>query len=256
MPVTKHEYPILEYDTETAGVIKPNRNERAQLPHKCLMTFFGEVLAAFTAKHSADEVSHYGSEMRRFPIYAVEYQGVRICVIQAAVGSASIAMMADLLIGYGVTELIACGGCGVLTSIPAGDVIIPVSALRDEGASYHYLPPSREIIVNPDVVKIIKQSLDELHTPYVEAKTWTTDALYRETPDMITFRKEEGCSVVEMECATLAAVSQFRGIRFGQLLYSGDILNDYENYDERDWDKNLTAREKLFYLSLEALVRM
>jgi uridine phosphorylase len=256
MPIYKNDFPVLEYDTATDGVIRPNRSGRSKVPSKCLMTFFGEVLDSFAEKHGAAEINYYGSEMRRFPIYEVEYKGVKISLIQAAVGSASIAMMADLLISYGVTDLIACGGCGVLADIPAGDVIIPVFALRDEGASYHYLPPSREIALNPDVVKIIRQTLNEFDTHYIEAKTWTTDAFYRETPDMITYRKEEGCSVVEMECATLAAVAQFRGIRFGQLLYSGDILTDFENYDERGWDENLTAREKLFYLSLETLIRM
>jgi len=73
---------------------------------------------------------------------------------------------------------------------------------------------------------------------------------------MIAYRKEEGCKVVEMECATLAAISEFRGVSFGQLLYSGDILTDFTNYDERNWVDNLTAREKLFYLSLETLVRL
>lgn len=256
MPLYKNDFPILEYDTAKDGIIRPNRKGRSKVPSKCLMTFFGEVLDGFVAKHSAVEINYYGSEMRHFPIYEVEYRGVKISLIQAVVGSASIAMMVDLLISYGVTNLIVCGGCGVLADIPVGDVIIPISALRDEGTSYHYLPPSREITVNPDVVKIIKQTLNELHTPYIEAKTWTTDAFYRETPDMIAYRKEEGCSVVEMECATIAAVAQFRGIRSGQLLYSGDILTDFENYDERGWEENLTAREKLFYLSLEALRRM
>ncbi len=256
MPVIKHEYPILEYDPEKNGVIRPNRSGRSQVPNKCMITFFGEVLDDFVIKHGAKEISHYSSEMRRFPIYQATYKGVSVSLIQAVVGSASIAMMADLLIGYGVTELIACGSCGVLTDIPAGDVIIPTSALRDEGASYHYLPPSREIAIDKGVIETIKDALDEYHMPYIEAKTWTTDAFYRETPDMITYRREEGCSVVEMECAALAAVAQFRGIRFGQLLYSGDILTDFENYDERGWYKNLTAREKLFLLSLEALIRL
>lgn len=256
MPVYKSEYPILEYDSEKVGVIRPNRSGRAKIQEKCLMTFFGEVLDDFVAKYDAKEISYYGSEMRRFPIYAAEYKGKSICMIQAAVGSASIAMMTDLLIGYGVKELIACGGCGVLEEIPAGDVIIPVSALRDEGASYHYLPPSREVVLDQSIIRSIERTLEIYHTPYIEAKTWTTDAFYRETPDMITYRKEEGCSVVEMECATLAAVSEFRNIRFGQLLYSGDILTDFTNYDERDWDTNRSAREKLFYLALEALIQL
>ena len=181
---------------------------------------------------------------------------MEICLIQAVVGSALIADMTEFLVAYGMTKLIVCGGCGVLTDIPSGDVIIPVSALRDEGASYHYLPPSREISLDKDVIRVIKNTLDEFHTPYIEAKTWTTDAFYRETPDMITYRKEEGCKVVEMECSAIAAVAQFRNIKFGQLLYSGDILTDFENYDERGWTKNLTAREKLFYLSLESLMKL
>ena len=256
MPVYKNDYPILEYDTEKDGVISPNRHKKSPFPERCLMTFFGEVLDNFVQKYSAEKINSYDSEMRIFPVFKTVYKNVEICLIQAAVGSASISMMTDFLIGYGMKKLIACGGCGVLTDIPAGDIIIPVSALRDEGASYHYLPPSREITLDSDVIELIKQTLNEFNTPYIEAKTWTTDAFYRETPDMITYRKEEGCKVVEMECATLAAVSRFRDIKFGQLLYSGDILTDFENYDDRGWYENLTAREKLFYLSLETVVRM
>ena len=257
MPVYKNDYPILEYDTSQDGIIISNRHGRAKIPERCLMTFFAEVLEDFVEKYNAVEINYFGSEIpRRSQIYKTEYKGIEIGLIQASVGSASIATKTDFLIGYGVTKLIVCGGCGVLADIPAGDVIIPVSALRDEGASYHYLPPSREILLDKNIIDLIKQTLEEFHTPYIEAKTWTTDAIYRETPDMITYRKEEGCTVVEMECASIAAVAQFRDIQFGQLLYSGDILTDFENYDERGWTKNLTAREKLFYLSLETLIKM
>ena len=255
MPVHKHEYPILEYDTAKDGVIRPGRHKVERLPSKCLMTFFGEVLRDYASRNNPEEIEFYNSEMGHFPTYKAQYKNTDICIIQAVVGSASAAMMADKLIGHGVRELIACGGCAVMADIPAGDVIIPVAALRDEGASYHYLPPAREIALDADVTDTLKATLEDFHTPYIEAKTWTTDAFYRETPDMITYRVQEGCRVVEMECATLAAVARFRGARFGQLLYSGDILTDYENYDERDWMK-LPARGKLFMLALEALVRL
>ena len=268
MPLHKSDYPILEYDTEKIAVIQPGTGvegnragnsgvpDRPKIPAKCLMTFFEEVLEAFIKKTGAKKVDNFESEMKDFPIYEAEYKNQKISLIQATVGSGSCAMMTDYIIGQGVDTLITCGSCGVLTDIPAGDVIIPVSALRDEGASYHYLPPAREVILNKEVIKTIKDTLAEFSAPYVEAKTWTTDAFYRETPDMITYRKEEGCSVVEMECASIAAVTEFRGVRFGQLLYSGDILTDFENYDNRDWYNDLSAREKLFYLGLEALLRL
>lgn len=251
MPVVKNMYPILEYDTDKQAVIQPARHNKAALPERCVITFFGEVLEEFVRKYNAQRVSAYNSEMRDFPVYKAKYNGKDVCMVQAVVCSGSIAMMTDFLIGYGVKYIMACGGCGVLDDIPAGDIIIPVSALRDEGASYHYLPPSREIELDKDVIKNIKRVMAKRHIPFVECKTWTTDGFYRETPDMISYRKEEGCGVVEMECATMAAIAKFRGIKFGQILYSGDILADFENYDEREWPKNITAREKLFYLAMD-----
>lgn len=250
----KNAFPILEYDDEKEGVIIPNRKGITLLPEICVITFFREVLEEFVTKYNAEIRHHYRSEMADFPIYVLEYKGIELCVIQAVVGSASIAMMTDFLIGYGIKKMIACGGCGVLADIPVGDVIIPVNALRDEGASYHYLPPSRDIDLNLEMVSVIKKTLDDNDVPYLECKTWTTDAFFRETPDMIKYRREEGCQVVEMECATMAAIAQFRGIKFAQLLYSGDILFDLSNYNDRNWFTNFTAREKLFYLALECAI--
>ena len=109
MAVVKNAFPILEYDIEKDGVIKPNRAGNNILPSVCVMTFFREVLENYINESNAIEISHFGSEMRKFPIYEVDYEGCKICIIQAAVGSASIAMMTDFLIGYGVKTIIACG---------------------------------------------------------------------------------------------------------------------------------------------------
>ena len=69
MPVFKNDYPILEYDTEKTGVIKPDRAGRARIPEMCLMTFFGEVLNDFVVKYNAIEINYFDSSMRKFPIY-------------------------------------------------------------------------------------------------------------------------------------------------------------------------------------------
>lgn len=254
MSLHKNAFPILEYDDEKDGVIKSNINGNNLLPEICVITFFREVLEDFITKQKYEIRNNYRSEMGNFPVYVLEYNDVELCMIQAVVGSASIAMMTDFLISYGVKKIFACGGCGVLVNLPAGDVIIPVNALRDEGASYHYLPPSRDIELNLEMISVIKATLKDKDVPYHECKTWTTDALYRETPEMIKYRLEEGCQVVEMECATMAAIAQFRGIKFAQLLYSGDILFDLANYNDRKWFSNHTAREKLFYLTLESAI--
>jgi uridine phosphorylase len=252
MAIIKNNFPILEYDNSTNAIIEPDR-KRNIFPKNCMMTFFGDVLEKYLERTNAEKIGEYRSEMRNFPVWKIKYNNLEICLIQAVVASGSISMMTDFLIGGGVRNLIVCGVCGVLTDLPSGDIILPTSALRDEGASYHYLPPAREIILNEIPINAIKTTLKKNNVHYYECKTWTTDGFFRETMDMVNYRREEGCSVVEMECAAIAAVSEFRNILFGQLLYSGDIIIRNKEYDERDWYNNLSAREKLFHLSLESL---
>jgi uridine phosphorylase len=162
----------------------------------------------------------------------------------------------EFLIAYGGRSFVGCGGCGVLDpAIAAGHVLVPTCAVRDEGTSYHYLPPSREVSLSPPSVATIRNVLVRREIPHIECKTWTTDAFFRETKTKVARRRGEGCLAVEMECAALAAVAQFRGVQFAQILYSGDSLGDETDgyaYDERDWWKNLPAREQVFHLALEA----
>lgn len=135
-------------------------------------------------------------------------------------------------------KIIAAGCCGALFADNEGDFYIPVSALRQEGTSYHYLPPSREVSLNENAVNAIAEVLKNRSFHYKKCKTWTTDGFYRETKEMVEYRKAEGCYVVEMECASLAACAQFRNIIFGQLLFTADSLADIESYDNRNWGKH------------------
>lgn len=254
--VVKNNFPILEYSTDKAAVINPDRADRSPVPYPrlCLVTFFGEVLAGAVEEYGGTVIGTYVSEMRDFPLYRFEVDGTEVCAIQAVVASGSIAMMTDWLYGNGVEVIVCCGCCGVLDDIPIGDVIIPVRALRDEGASYKYLPPARFIDLPEKPIECFRRTLNRRRIPYIECATWSTDGFYRETREMADYRRQEGCRVVEMECATMAAIAEFRGKIFGQLLYSGDILTgDADDYDDRDWKHNVTAREKLFALALEAL---
>jgi uridine phosphorylase len=253
MAIIKNEFPVLEYDDVKIPIILPNRNKNNHFPVLCFMTYFGEVLELYLKNIPNKIIGIYRSEMREFPIWEINYKGFDICLVQAVVGSSSIAMMTDFLYGGGVKKIILSGSCGVLSDIVAGHVIIPTTALRDEGTSYKYLPPHREIQINIKAIDAIKSVLEKENIKYITCKTWTTDAFYMETKDMVNYRKLEGCMVVEMECAAIASVAEYRGMEFGQLLYSGDIVSNAKAYDDRKWYKNISAREKLFSLSLEVL---
>ena len=146
--------------------------------------------------------------------------------------------------------------CGVLQKeIILGHLIIPTSAVRDEGTSYHYISPSREITANSRIVQIIENTLLEKNIPYIKAKTWTTDAFYRETPKKIKQRKMEGCVTVEMENSAYIAVSQYNNVEFGQILCAGDSLAG-EEWEKRSYNTRVDIREFVLRIALDVCLRM
>jgi uridine phosphorylase len=138
-------------------------------------------------------------------------------------------------IAAGLQVVMAVGGAGaVLPGFLQDEVLVVRSAVRDEGTSYHYLPPSREVALDSGLTAQAVDMLTATGIPHRTGKTWTTDADFRETPRRIAARRAEGCVTVEMEAASLAAVCEFRGVRYGQLLYSGDALHE-STWEGRDW---------------------
>lgn len=254
--IVKNEFPILEYSTETKVILDPKEAydyENGHFPKLCFLTFFHEVFEEYAKKYGGEEIGGYNSEMCDFPVLKINYNGTEMCMMQAPVGSANAVSFADYLYSNGVETVICCGGCGVLDDIPKGDVIVPVKALRGEGGSYQYLPPSRFVELSEIVIEKIETVLHKLDVPYIKCITWTTDGLFRETKEMVEYRRSEGCKTVEMECAAFAAVAKAKGKNYGQLLYSGDVVTGEGDYDDREWYNDMSAREKLAHIAMEAL---
>ena len=255
MSIIKNEIPILEFDTDQSAVINPNHEKiDLKLPEKCVFAFLGENISKFASRSETVKVSEFLSMTKRYPIYVTYYKGERITLCEAPVGAAAAAQILDWLIGYGVRKVISAGSCGALEDFPEGTFLVPRKALRDEGTSYHYAPPSRFITICEGARKAIEDTVLERGMKYSEVITWSTDGFFRETKEKVNYRKSEGCSVVEMECSALAAVSAFRGITFGMILYTADSLADVDKYDERNWGANVN--EYALTLCLDAVLKL
>ena len=136
-------------------------------------------------------------------------------------------------------------------------IILPTSAVRDEGTSYHYMKASDEIKVNEKYIDEFKEILNKNDVSYVEGKAWTTDAPYRETRYKVLKRKEQGCVCVDMECSAMNAVAKFRNKELFQFFYAADNL-DSAKWDQRSLgnDERLSEKEKIIYLALELATKM
>lgn len=228
-----NDFPILEYDPNPRAVLEPGHDAPdLRLPQSAAFPFVGDCVDDYARARDLPVLAEFVTITKRYPVYRVS-EGV--CLCQAPMGAPVAASFLDWLIAGGVRRVIAAGSCGALIDLPENAFILPRRALRDEGTSYHYLPPERWIALDADMREQIARTLAASNIPYIETDTWTTDAIFRETPERIARYRAEGCGAVEMECAALAAVARFRGAAFGQFLYTADSLANAEAYDERDW---------------------
>ena len=257
MALQKKAYPILEFDADRNAVIEPHFfYKKADPPRYCVVTFFREVIEQKCAEGALTQIAELRSEMMNMPVYETLHEGKRICLVQGFVGAAGAAGCLEELIAFGCDRFMVCGGAGGLRpAIGVGHLIVPQGAVWDEGVSYHYAAPSREIACDPVVVDVIERALKRSDIPYIKAKTWTTDAFYRETRDKVALRISEGCVTVEMEAAAFFAVALFRGVRLGQILYGGDDLSG-DAWDGREWNGRADIRENLVDLAMKICLQI
>ena len=192
------------------------------------------------------------------PVCEALYRGRRIGFCQVRVGAPACVGDFEDVVAMGAKRVILLGNCGVLDrSIEDCGVIIPTRAIRDEGTSYHYAPAADYIDVNRKYTDEFKQVLSEFGYPFVEGVTWTTDAFYRETRARIERRKQMGAICVEMECAAMQAMCDFRGVEFFQFLYAGDNL-DHSSWDPRSLSGSarLDDKAKIALLAFELAARI
>jgi uridine phosphorylase len=247
----------MEFDTSRVAIIEPSRViEPIDIAEHCVVCFFQEVITQLVHGGSPARQIHTGqSEVGDYPVYELDYGGRRLAVVHPGVGAPAAVARFERVIALGCSKFIVCGGAGVLDgAISVGDIVVPNSAIRDEGTSHHYLRPAREVAPTGRALAEIEAVLSENHHEYVRGKTWTTDAVYRETRRRVNQRKREGCVVVDMEAAAFFAVARFRRVECAQILYGGDSLAG-RRWDPRGWNRH-AMRERLFHLAAQACLRL
>jgi uridine phosphorylase len=159
-----------------------------------------------------------------------------------------------------VAEELFASGCQFLMSMTSAGQILPVRpppyfividrALRDEGASYHYLPPSNYSEADAQLTELAREALTEAGLSVQVGATWTTDAPFRETQEAIEAALQAGILAVEMEAAALYAFAKARG---RTVLCFAHVTNQMGRI-EGDFEKGAAdgAEESLRVISLVA----
>lgn len=249
-----------EFDPNPNAIINPEMlvEPIEDFPDVTISCFSGKLFHKLLEFFEPKKIAQVKSAVGPNPVYEVVYKGERFALYQSYVGEPKCIVDYEDIMAMGSRRLILLGNCGVLDqSIADCGIIIPTQAIRDEGCSHHYAPPGERIEVNRKYRELFKEVLKEFHYPYVEGTTWTTDACYRETREKTERRKAQGAICVEMECAGMQALCDFRGTEFFQFFYTGD------NLDHSDWqprslsgEARLDDKSKIALLAFELGLRI
>ncbi|KRL67852.1 purine phosphorylase family 1 [Companilactobacillus versmoldensis DSM 14857 = KCTC 3814] len=233
---------IDDFDSDSEEILQPDQRNKpiANFPKIIIAPFYGDMVQKFAIDNGLPIIGNSKSLNGSNYVYRYQFHDLRLGLIMAPVGAPQcIETMEDLRI-MGATKFITFGTCGVLdTTIGKGKIAIPSTAVRDEGTSYHYQPASETIQMPKKTLQIIQEALNTAQIPYMEGKTWTTDAIYRETKNIFQKRKRAGCSFVDIEASAILAWSKFRQIEAYPFFTTAD------NLDSKMWEVRSDYRDDI-----------
>lgn len=168
-------------------------------------------------------------------------------------GAPYAAMVAEALIVWGVEKILFLGWCGAVSpEVRTGDVVVPESALVDEGTSPSYTDrPDIPPLASQQMLAAIKAELRMRDHKFHSGPIWSTDAVFRETAEKVRHFRAKGALGVEMETAAIFSVARFRNAAAGALLVVSDELSSLTWKPGFKTPQFKTARQKICSLSLE-----
>lgn len=199
---------------EPANLLREARRQKAlppaDVPDICLLDPDGDIVRALRRAGRAS--ASRGWACYHTELFEFEHTAMRFGIIGCAVGAAFAVLLAEELFASGCRFLVSMTSAGQIA--PLGDppyFVVIDRALRDEGTSYHYLPPGDFADADTALVAAAMDALRNAEPPVYRGATWTTDAPFRETAAAIESCRARNILAVEMEAAALYAFARARG---------------------------------------------
>ncbi len=182
----------------------------------------------------------YHTEMRN-----LQLGDIAVGVVGCAVGAPFAVLVAEQLFASGCEFLVSITSAGQLAKHKSPPYFQLIDrCMRDEGTSYHYLPPSEYVTLRSELGSLADAIIAA--TPdLIRGGTWTTDAPYRETAEATKIIAEAGLLAVEMEAAALYAFAQASKKDIICFAHITNQMATIENDFEKGHNKGNTAMTEL-----------
>jgi uridine phosphorylase len=188
-------------------------------------------------------------------VYAVKKTKGRVAVLTSFGGGSPMVMeLAEELAVMGTRRMVLMTWGGTLQKdIQPGDIVVCNRAIRDEGASHHYLPPAKYIDANSALVNELVSAIQVRGAQCTVGTTWTTDAPYRETREEVMQYQAEGVKMVEMESAGLFTVGKVRALQTASVVIGMDSLASLRWQTPERLDNIMRSLELVYAAAIDVL---
>jgi uridine phosphorylase len=190
-------------------------------PRSAVLCLYKGAMNGFAWKYPSSRVKGFLGD-----VFLLRRADGRVGVLgNFGIGAPGITSLADEMMAWGVKNLVIMSLAGGLQpDLAPGSIVIADRAIRDEGTSYHYLPPAKDVQASSRLVSAIGSALEKSGLTSTTGAVWSTDAPYRETREEAEFFGREGVKAVDMESAGLFAAAQVRGRDAASVFVIGDSL--------------------------------
>ena len=233
---------------------RQKRIKKCNVPKICVLDPDGDILK-YLQKHKQASINKcwacYHTKLFNFRFNEIEFG-----IIACAVGGSFAVLLAEQLFVSGCSLLISITSAGTILPPPNNARFILIKkALRDEGTSYHYLPPESEAEINPGILKQLLPELKKSNIQIDVGNSWTTDAPYRETPTAIGYAKNKKVNAVEMEAASLYAFAKAKNKEVVCFAHLTNTMAVKEGDFEKGIENGSVESLNLIYQTAKALYK-
>ena len=190
------------------------------------------------------------------PLAVLAHAGDEVGFCYSAKGSYAAGAI-DELVELGARRVVVLGGAGSLVEeLPIGQLLVPTKALRDEGVSFHYEPPSRYSFPSERLSQALVAAAEARSAAITAAPVWTTTAHFRLALPRLEAFRDEGCVAINNEASIAFSVGRHRGIEVAFLLLIGDSLagGRFRAPEGDGWLYGVDERALLLDLACDALL--
>lgn len=156
-------------------------------------------------------------------MYTGEYDGVRVTAMNGGMFSANTAITTEIVCSIQAENIIRLGSCGALREdIKVGDLILATASMRGDGVTPYYVESSFVTKPDPQLTEALEKAAKKLGSTLHMGKVWSTDALLRETKELVEEKAAAGAIAVDMVSSALLTIAQLNKVKAASLLAVSD----------------------------------